>query len=236
MKGFNILKCARNSTFFHFVKVNYTVSLLYYKDTLHKRVIKNESINLELGENGTINESINPELGVNGTINESINPKTGENESINGTINPELGKNGTINESINPKTGENGTINGTINPEIGENGTINGTINPETGENGTINESINPELGGNGTINHETGENESINGTINENHMLMLSMILHNPTITIKMMCEKTGLSKTTIHRYIKELKELGYLERIGSRKNGTWIVCCSGLEKTNKE
>ena len=152
MKGFNILKCARNSTFFHFVKVNYTVSLLYYKDTLHKRVIKNESINLELGENGTINESINPELG------------------------------------------------------------------------------------GNGTINPETGENESINGTINENHMLMLSMILHNPTITIKMMCEKTGLSKTTIHRYIKELKELGYLERIGSRKNGTWIVCCSGLEKTNKE
>ena len=36
---------------------------------------------------------------------------------------------------------------------------------------------------------------------------------------------ERVSLSRSTVQRMIKELSELGRLERVGSKKTGSWIV-----------
>ena len=38
-------------------------------------------------------------------------------------------------------------------------------------------------------------------------------------------MAEKLNISQITIKRNIKELKESGYIERIGSKKTGYWKI-----------
>ena len=59
--------------------------------------------------------------------------------------------------------------------------------------------------------------NDALNGTLNE--------LKNDKNITQKELVEKTGMSLRTIKRNIKELKEKGYIERIGSKKTGYWKV-----------
>lgn len=59
--------------------------------------------------------------------------------------------------------------------------------------------------------------NDTLNGTLNE--------LKNDKNITQKELVEKTGMSLRTIKRNIKELKEKGYIERIGSKKTGYWKV-----------
>lgn len=55
------------------------------------------------------------------------------------------------------------------------------------------------------------------------------SMILQNfredKTLTKESLCVKTGLSDATAKREIAYLKRIGVLKRIGSKKNGYWVV-----------
>ena len=48
---------------------------------------------------------------------------------------------------------------------------------------------------------------------------------LFQRNITQKDMAEKLNISQITIKRNIKELKENGYIERIGSKKTGYWKI-----------
>ena len=48
---------------------------------------------------------------------------------------------------------------------------------------------------------------------------MLLDMLRNNPTITQKEIIERVS------QRMIKELSELGRLERVGSKKTGSWIV-----------
>ena len=66
-----------------------------------------------------------------------------------------------------------------------------------------------------------------INGPINltERQELILQMFAEDNCLSIGRLCEKTGLSSTTIKREIAFLKNSGYLERIGSLKTGYWKV-----------
>lgn len=78
-------------------------------------------------------------------------------------------------------------------------------------------------------LNFKASSNEALNEAINEaltdNQKMLLDMLRNNPTITQKEIIERVSLSRSTVQRMIKELSELGRLERIGSKKTGSWIV-----------
>ena len=74
-------------------------------------------------------------------------------------------------------------------------------------------------------LNFKASKNEAINEAINENQKILLDILRNHPAITQKEIIERTLLSRSTVQRVIKELKEMGYLERIGSKKSGRWIV-----------
>ena len=54
---------------------------------------------------------------------------------------------------------------------------------------------------------------------------MLLDMLRNNPTITQKEIIERVSLSRSAVQRMIKELSELGRVERGGSKKTGSWIV-----------
>lgn len=54
---------------------------------------------------------------------------------------------------------------------------------------------------------------------------MILSAIRENPHITQMQIAIKLNRSDRQIRRVIKELREKGIIERIGSRKSGQWIV-----------
>jgi predicted HTH transcriptional regulator len=67
--------------------------------------------------------------------------------------------------------------------------------------------------------------NEALDEALSENQKKLLDIFRKNPAITQKAIMETTLLSRSTVQRKIKELSELGYLERVGSKKSGHWIV-----------
>ncbi|MDO4330794.1 MAG: ATP-binding protein [Lachnospiraceae bacterium] len=66
---------------------------------------------------------------------------------------------------------------------------------------------------------------EALNEALTENQKLLLDILRANPTITQREIIEYTSLSRSTIQRAIKELSKIGRLERIGSKKIGSWVV-----------
>ena len=58
-----------------------------------------------------------------------------------------------------------------------------------------------------------------------EKQKLLLDILRNNPTITQKEIVESASLSRSTVQRTVKELIEMGRLERVGSKKTGSWIV-----------
>ena len=72
------------------------------------------------------------------------------------------------------------------------------------------------------------GKNGTINGTINsldEAGKNIIAKMVEMPHITIKAMSECTGYSVRKINRIIKELKEMGIVERKGANKTGYWVI-----------
>ena len=67
--------------------------------------------------------------------------------------------------------------------------------------------------------------NEALNEALSDKQKMLLEILCDNPTITQKEIIAKTSFSRSTVQRAIKELTEMGQLERVGSKKNGSWIV-----------
>ena len=80
----------------------------------------------------------------------------------------------------------------------------------------------------NGIINGTINKNGTINGTINgtdEEKKIIIAKMVENPRITIKAMSDYTGYSVRKVNRIIKELKEMGLVERKGENKTGYWEI-----------
>ena len=58
---------------------------------------------------------------------------------------------------------------------------------------------------------------------LNSTHRLILDEIRNNPNITQIQLMVAVGIGKTAIQNNISYLKKNGYIERIGSKKNGYW-------------
>lgn len=74
-------------------------------------------------------------------------------------------------------------------------------------------------------------ENDPLNDPINdpikltERQSMILQKFREDKTLTKESLCIKTGLSDATVKREIAYLKRIGVLKRIGSKKNGYWVV-----------
>ena len=53
----------------------------------------------------------------------------------------------------------------------------------------------------------------------------VLALIVEQSNITLEILTEKIGVSRETVKRAIKLLKQSGHIERIGSDKAGYWKV-----------
>ena len=86
-------------------------------------------------------------------------------------------------------------------------------------------------------MNYNEKENEAQNEVINdgindgkklnsiERKNIILKLIEENENISAKQMIEKINVSRPTVERDLKELKEENKIEYIGSRKSGKWII-----------
>ena len=86
-------------------------------------------------------------------------------------------------------------------------------------------------------MNYNEAQNEVINEDINdvinvgqklnteERKNIILKLIEENEKISIQQIVENIEVSKSTVERDLKELKEENRIEYIGSRKSGKWII-----------
>lgn len=58
---------------------------------------------------------------------------------------------------------------------------------------------------------------------LDENALHVFALLQENPTYTAAVIGEKLSLSRKTISAKLKKLKELGYIERVGSDRKGYW-------------
>lgn len=72
---------------------------------------------------------------------------------------------------------------------------------------------------------NEISKNEKTLKELSKNQNLVLNEIKKDAHITTAEMEKSLGLGQTTINNSIKKLKEMGYIARYGSNKNGYWVL-----------
>ena len=69
------------------------------------------------------------------------------------------------------------------------------------------------------------GINVGTNVGINKTEKAVIGILISNPEKTAEEMSSEIGVTRRTIERTLVSLKKKGLIERIGSNKNGSWIV-----------
>lgn len=60
---------------------------------------------------------------------------------------------------------------------------------------------------------------------LNKTEKKVIELLIENPSLTSIELAEKIGVTKRTIERSFKSLQEKKMIERIGSKRDGNWIV-----------
>lgn len=74
-------------------------------------------------------------------------------------------------------------------------------------------------------INQMGNKNVGLNVVLNKTEKKVIELLIENPNITSAELAEKIGVTKRTIERTFKSLQEKKMIERIGSKRDGNWIV-----------
>ena len=69
------------------------------------------------------------------------------------------------------------------------------------------------------------GGRQDVPINLSETDKKILLLAANNPSITLQSMAEEMGVNRKTISRHLQVLEEQGLIQRIGSRKKGTWQV-----------
>ena len=69
------------------------------------------------------------------------------------------------------------------------------------------------------------GRNDPVNMNLTDNEQLILNTIRLDEHVTMVKMAEQTGMSKATVERVVKAMKEKNIIGREGSTKKGKWII-----------
>ena len=73
--------------------------------------------------------------------------------------------------------------------------------------------------------NKNVGLNVGLNVSLNKTEKKVIELLIENPNLTSIELSEKIGVTKRTIERAFKSLQEKNIIERIGSKRDGNWIV-----------
>lgn len=68
-------------------------------------------------------------------------------------------------------------------------------------------------------------KNVGLNVALNKTEKKVIELLIENPSVTSTELAEKVGVTKRTIERTFKSLQEKKMMERIGSKRDGNWIV-----------
>ena len=68
-------------------------------------------------------------------------------------------------------------------------------------------------------------ENVGLNVGLNKTEKKVVSLLIENPAYTSEELAEKIGLTKRTIERAFISLQNKKVIERVGSKRDGRWIV-----------
>ena len=112
---------------------------------------------------------------------------------------------------------------------------------PDNSENEVLNSKNEPDNSKNEVLNSENEvlnlRNEVLrkiekyyNNTTRKKAEEIIIAIYNNEYITITQIAEKTKIPKSTVDRYISELKNKGFLKREGTKKDGKWIITIKTL------
>ncbi|WP_257524921.1 Lrp/AsnC family transcriptional regulator [Murimonas intestini] len=66
---------------------------------------------------------------------------------------------------------------------------------------------------------------EKVTDNLDEKSIHILALISEDPAYTSTAMAEKLLVSRKTVSQRLKELKEKGIIERIGSDRKGYWKI-----------
>ena len=69
------------------------------------------------------------------------------------------------------------------------------------------------------------GINVGLNVGLNKTEQAVLGLLIEDSNRTADTMAEKVGVSKRTIERALSNLQKEGKIERVGSRRDGVWVV-----------
>ena len=70
-----------------------------------------------------------------------------------------------------------------------------------------------------------TNKNVGLNVGLNKTEKRVIELLIEKPSYTSADLAEKIEVSKRTIERTFKTLQEKNIIERIGSKRDGKWIV-----------
>ena len=73
--------------------------------------------------------------------------------------------------------------------------------------------------------NKNVGLNVGLNVALNKTEKKVIEILIENPSLTSAELSEQIGVTKRTIERAFNSLQEKKMIERIGSKRNGNWIV-----------
>ena len=71
----------------------------------------------------------------------------------------------------------------------------------------------------------EVVSNKVSNKVTNKTEDSIIAIIRDNPNITVNQLMIKTSLSEPGVKKNLKQLKEKGIIERVGSNKTGYWKI-----------
>lgn len=66
---------------------------------------------------------------------------------------------------------------------------------------------------------------EKVTDKVTDKMELILGLLIEDPAYSYIDLARKMNLSRKTIATYIKKLKDLGYIERIGTDRKGYWKI-----------
>ena len=66
---------------------------------------------------------------------------------------------------------------------------------------------------------------DKVTDNLDEKSIQILALISEDPAYTSTAISEKLSLSRKTVSQRLKEMKEKGILERIGSDRKGYWKI-----------
>ena len=111
------------------------------------------------------------------------------------------------------------------NTEIAKESMNTATSSEDTLQNDASNEGVRDKFGINEGIRDKFGINEEVRENYGETAANILCLMLEKPENTLDSIANTLGVTRRTVEKQVKKLKEVGIVSRVGSNKSGSWKV-----------